>query len=165
MSIKHQGQKSFWKGKKLSEEHKQKILKNHRDISGKNNMSYNKDLSGKNNSFYGKKHTIESKNKMRLSKKGIKLSKIHCNNISNALKGKKHSLSRQVNESKGQNTTGFFRVSCKKSLTTKQGFYYVYSWYQDGKRYSESSVDMKKLEKKVKDKNLPWFKLDDYNEV
>lgn len=121
------------------------------------------DNSGKNNSFYGRKHTKESKQKMREAKIGKKLSQEHKNKISKKLKGRRHSLDRIVNETAPQNTTGYFRVSTSKAPSTKQGFTYNYSYTDNrGKRHYLHSVDIKKLEKKVKLKKLPWFKLEDY---
>lgn len=119
--------------------------------------------SGENNSFYGKRHTEESKRKMREAKLGTKLSEEHKNKISKTLTGKRHSLDRMVKECSSQSTTGYFRVSISKAPSTKQGFTYNYSYRdENGKRQYLHSVDIKKLEDKVRLKNLPWFKLEDY---
>ena len=69
--------------------------------------------------------------------------------------------SKQVREkiSKTMNSTGFFCVSKKKSCRVKQGFIYSYSYFEDGKRKNITSIDIKKLEKKVKEKGLDWKKL------
>ena len=69
--------------------------------------------------------------------------------------------SKQVREkiSKTMNSTGFFCVSKKKSCRVKQGFIYSYSYFEDGKRKNITSIDIKKLEKKVKEKGLEWKKL------
>lgn len=165
MRQKRLGKTSYWKGKKLSDEHKRKISINHHDVSGPNNPNYGKNFSGINNPFFGYKHTDEAKEKMRQKKIGKKLSDEHKRKISQANTGKKCLFNTQQKISKKQNTSGFFRVSIKKALSTKQGFIYTYSWYENGNRYSESSVDIKKLEKKIKNKKLPWFKLDDNNEI
>ena len=64
--------------------------------------------------------------------------------------------------SKTKNTTGYFRVHKSKNPECRQGFRYCYRYYDDnGKRHSIQSVDIKKLEKKVKAKGLEWFKLGD----
>ena len=59
-----------------------------------------------------------------------------------------------------KNTTGFYRVSQKKAPSYKQGFCYTYNYIDNnGKKKSISAVDLKKLEAKVKEKGLPWYKL------
>lgn len=64
--------------------------------------------------------------------------------------------------SKTKNTTGYFRVHKNKNPECRQGFRYCYRYYDDnGKRHSIQSVDIKKLEKKVKAKGLEWFKLEE----
>jgi hypothetical protein len=39
----------------------------------------------------------------------------------------------------------------------KQGFFWRYRYYEDGKQKSINSVDIKKLEEKVKMKGLLWI--------
>lgn len=68
-------------------------------------------------------------------------------NISN----KKKSLS--------HNTTGFRWVSKARSDKYSQGYYFIYFYQEDGKQKVITSVDIQKLEIKVKQKNLPWEKL------
>ncbi len=78
----HKGYK-YWKGKKFTEEHKRKIKESRRSYIGKNNP------------FYGKKHSEETKKKLRKSHKGKKFTEEHKKNISFSLlknppnKGKK----------------------------------------------------------------------------
>mgnify|MGYP004442680893 CR=1 FL=1 len=114
--------------------------------------------SGENNPFYGKQHSKEARKKMSKAKSG----KNH------PMYGKKHTPETKAKMSKAkcvQNTTGYFRVSKKKDSTCKQGFHYRYQYCENGKRHSISSVSLEKLEKKVKDKGLPWFKFEgDKNE-
>lgn len=142
------------KGKKLSEEAKQKMSK---AKSGENNPMFgkrhsedarkkmSKAHSGKNHHFYGKKLSEETRKKMSESHKGKKLSEEHKKNLS-----------------KAQNTTGYFRVSTHKCPKCKQGFTYVYEYDgEDKKRKQITSVNIKKLEKKVKQKGLEWFKLEE----
>ena len=134
-------------------------------MKGRNNPNYEKDFSKNKNPFFGKKHSQESKEKMRIAKLGKKFSTNHKENISKGLKGKKHSLKRQINKSKSQNTTGYFRVTKQVAKSAKNGYNYRYSYYdENNKRHFINSVDIKKLEKKVKSKGLPWIKLDDKNE-
>lgn len=65
--------------------------------------------------------------------------------------------------SEAKNTTGYFRVYKHKDSTCKQGFRFCYRYYEDGKRKSIESVDIEKLEQKVKDKGLPWYKIGGVN--
>lgn len=135
------GEKNYFYGKHLSEEHKRKISEGKR---------------GKNHHFYGKHLSEEHKKKIskRLEGRvpwnfGKKLSKEHIEKMSKNLSVKK-------------NTTGYYRVIKVKSKTTKQGFFWKYRWYnKDGKRKSLSSANIKNLEKKVKEKGLPWFKIEE----
>ncbi len=101
---------------------------------------------------YGFKHTPESKEK---------ISKAHSGE-NHPMYGKKHSEETRKKISEARNTTGYFRVNKNKNTKCRQGFYYRYIYPDnDGKRHSISSVDIKKLEQKVKEKNLEWFKLEE----
>lgn len=62
--------------------------------------------------------------------------------------------------SKAQNTSGYYRVSKKKDSCCKQGFYWRYRYYEDGKPKEIISVSLDKLEEKVKAKGLKWFKIE-----
>lgn len=66
---------------------------------------------------------------------------------------------RNRNISLYQNTTGFRWVSKIISDRYSQGYYFCYSYHENGKRKLLRSVDIKKLEVMVKQKNLPWEKL------
>ena len=72
---------------------------------------------------------------------------------------KHHSEESKLKTSKTMNTTGYFRVDKHKDKNCKQGFYWRYSYYENGKQKRISSVDIKKLEAKVKSKGLTWKKL------
>jgi len=61
------------------------------------------------------------------------------------------------------NTTGFYRVTMDKDETCNQGFTYTYQYYDGEKRRKISSVDILKLEQKVKSKGLPWKIIDEEN--
>ena len=88
---------------------------------------------------------------------------LHQSGENHRLFGKKHSKKTVINMSKAKNTTGIFRVY--KSLTNNvyQGFRwnYVCPAGEDGKRKVISSIDIQKLEKKVKAKGLEWIILDE----
>lgn len=114
-------------------------------ISGENNPMKNSEvrakISGENHPMYGKfgeehqcfghKRTQESKEK-----------------ISKAV-------------SKSLNTSGYYRVYKNNRKDYKQGFIWVYRYFKDGKRKSIYSVDIKKLEEKVRAKGLKWLKFDE----
>lgn len=150
-------------GKKHTPETKEKISKaksgNKHTLETREKMS--KAKSGENNPLYGKrgkesprfgcKHTSETKEKMSKAKSGE----------NNPMYGKKHTPEVKVKMSSFKNTTGYFHVSKAKTHKYKQGFYYRYQYCNDdGKRHAISSVSLEKLEQKVKDKGLPWFKLE-----
>lgn len=63
-----------------------------------------------------------------------------------------------ISLSKKSSTTGYYRVYKQKDSTCRQGFRYCYSYREDGKVKSIKSVDLKKLEEKVKAKGLKWIK-------
>lgn len=67
-----------------------------------------------------------------------------------------HSQESKQKMSEVQNTSGFFRVSKEEDPKCKQGFTWRYSYYQDRKKKSLYSIDLVKLEEKVKSKGLPW---------
>lgn len=74
---------------------------------------------------------------MRLKKQGIKL------------------------RGKSKNTSNYYRVHKKKEKRTKQGFTWVYSYYENNKQIRISSVNFETLKKKVQAKGLPWYKIND----
>ena len=51
---------------------------------------------------------------------------------------------------------GYYKIN-----TSKQGFRWRYEYFEDGKQKSIKSVDIEKLEEKVKAKGLLWRKFDD----
>lgn len=126
------------KGKKLSLKHKEKISKSKKGqkIKRKN------PVKGKAHPMFGKTHSKESIKKMSLSKKGKKLSN-----------------QTKIKISKKNNSTGYFRVTKVIDKTCKKNFRYVYQYYENKKHKKISSVDIKKLEKKVKEKGLIWKKI------
>lgn len=105
----------------------------------------------------GYKHSEESKQKMSKLKEGM------YNSENNPNYGKHHSEETinkiAIGASKSLNTSGYFRVYKCKDITCNQGFIWTYQYYEEGKRKKIRSVDIKKLENKVKAKNLEWFEL------
>ena len=70
---------------------------------------------------------------------------------------KGHSEKTKIKLSINKNTSGYFRVYKQKNKKYNQGFIWVYRYYDEtGKRKSIISVDIKKLEAKVKAKGLKW---------
>lgn len=124
-------------------------------LSGANNPNYGKPLnpitkmkisqsrkgkySGKNNPMYGKSHSIETRKK-----------------ISDSLLGNKLSSETKEKMSKSKNTTGFFRVTKQNSKSCKQGFRWMYQYYDGTKRKSLTSLDLDKLKEKVLSRGLEW---------
>ena len=73
--------------------------------------------------------------------------------------GKKHSEANRLKMSEIKNSCGYYRVYKNKDKNCKQGYIYTYQYYdEDNKRRSISSIDIKKLENKVKKKGLKWIK-------
>lgn len=58
-------------------------------------------------------------------------------------------------------TTGYFRVYKKAVNDCKQGFCYVYQYYENGKRKGIRRKTLKELECAVKQKGLKWEKFGD----
>ena len=106
----------------------------------------------------GKIFTQEHRKNLSEANKGRVVSQETRKKISEALKGKPHTQETREKISRALNTTGYYRVSKVKDKRKKQGFYYAYFYY-DGKQKYISSVNINKLEKKVKDRGLPWKKL------
>ena len=131
------------KGKTFSEETKKKISE----------------------SLKGKTFSEETKKKMSEARKGKTFSEETKKKISESLKGKTHSLETRKKISESQNTTGFYRVLKKKDNNCKQGFVWCYQYYDNNKRKSISSTDLKKLEKKVKKEELEWEIIDKENSI
>lgn len=85
--------------------------------------------------------------------------KHHMTGEKNPNYGKELSLEIKLNMSKHQNKTGYFRVSKEYGEQYKKGFRYRYIYLENGKRKEIKSVDIKRLEQKVKEKGLVWIKL------
>lgn len=132
-------------GYKHSKEIKKKISEANkgRKFSKKHKKNLSLSHKGKNNPFFGKHHSEKTKKK-----------------ISKANTGKHHSVATKEKMSKTKNTSGYYRVYKNKTKNCKQGFRWVYRWTdKNGKRKSLSNNNIKKLEKKVKEKGLIWEKI------
>lgn len=101
-------------------------------------------MEGENNPFYGKHHSLETRQK-----------------ISDANKGKKHTDESKLKMSIVKNTTGYFRVYKNKHPNCKQGFIWVYLYFEEGKQKRISSTKIEELKQKVLARGLEWRKIDD----
>ena len=72
------------------------------------------------------------------------------------LVGQKQSDIHKRNHSLAISNSGIRNVIKVNDNTCKQGFYWTYRWRDGDKRHSLSSVDLKRLEQRVKERNLPW---------
>lgn len=123
------------------------MLGRHHTEESKKRMSEVK--LGEQNPFYNKKHTEETKKLM---------SKNHADvsGENNPHYGKPREMKTKLKVSEKQNTTGYFRVIKAPCKQCKQGFRWRYTWREMGERKELSSVNIKDLEKKVKEKGLEW---------
>ena len=154
------------KGKHHSDETKKKIsekLKG-RVFSNETRKKMSDANKGKNNPNYGKHLSKETKRKISDSKKGKNNpnygkhhSDDHKKKLSEKLKGRIFSNEHKKRLSEVQNTSGYYRVSKNKCESCKQGFTWRYEYYENGKQKIITSVDIKKLENKVKEKGLDWY--------
>lgn len=99
---------------------------------------------GEKHHFYGKHHSKETKMKIKSSLQGRNLSK-----------------QTKLKISASKNTTGYFRVSKRIDKSCKQGFIWVYGYYENNNPKSIVSVSINKLESKVRAKGLDWIKFSD----
>lgn len=133
------------KGRVLSQETRRKISEANKGKVISQEMR--KKLSEINK---GKHHTLEARKKISEAEKGEK----------NHFYGKHFTEEHREKLSRARNKTGYYRVCKQKAKWATQGFNYNYYYYDDNKKRKRiSSVDINKLEKKVKDKGLPWKKL------
>lgn len=148
-------------GTKLSEETKRKISDS---------------IKGEKHPWYGRHHTEETKKKISDAHKGKIIPEDEKERLRNLCKGRKHSEETKqrireklkahhrteehcINISKAKNKTGYYNVSISKNKCVKQGWGYRYQYYdENGKKQSLFSVDIKKLEEKVKSKGYKWIK-------
>ena len=102
--------------------------------------------------------------------------RIHSNGENNPMYGKEFTNEHRLHLSEGQknrvrtekdkenfaikmNKSGYYMVSKMKEPRVTQGFIWRYQYYENGKRKAIKSIDLDKLEKKVKEKGLKWRRL------
>ena len=108
--------------------------------------------SGENHPFFGRKHTPETKQKLSKLMSGENHPFFGCH----------HTESTRLKKSRKMSSTGYYRVSKQIDKRCKQGFTWRYGYCDENhKPVSISSVDINKLEEKVKSKGLPWYKFKD----
>lgn len=129
----HYNKNSGGKNYKLSEESKEKIRKSQ---LGKNNSMYNKTPWNKN-----KKGVYSEETRKKMGAKNIRK---ECSDETRRKKSLK------------LNSSGYRNVYRKKCKTCKQGFRYVYQYTINNETIFISSINIKDLEKKVKERKLPW---------
>ena len=151
----------FGKGgcKGHTEESKKKISEAHK---GKTHSDETRKKISENNARYwkGKTRPEKTKRKMSEAQKGREVSNETKKKISEARKGKTRSDETKMKISEARNTSGYFRVTKHKNKNCKQGFIWIYRYSKNGKRKTISSVDIKKLEAKVKAKGLKWERIE-----
>jgi hypothetical protein len=82
-------------------------------------------------------------------------------NENNSMYGEHHSLESNVQMSMKRNNTGIFRVKKRFHSDYKQGFAWVYRYYDNYKAKELSSVSIVTLKEKVLAKGLDWIVLDE----
>ena len=100
----------------------------------------------------GYKHTEETIKKMSKPRPNM-------SGENHPMWNKEHTKESKIKMSESRNTVGFLNVYKQKSNDYKKGFTWKYVYTENGKRKIISSVDIKKLEEKVKAKGLEWRKL------
>ena len=86
-------------------------------------------------------------------------SKLHNTGENNPMYNKNHSEDVMVQMSKSKSSTNIFRVHKAKDKSTKQGFTWVYQYFEDHRRVKIRSVSLNKLKEKVLKKGLTWKEL------
>lgn len=138
------------KGRKMSDEQRKKISEN----------NIKRFQNKENHPMFGKHHSEEAKKKISEKNKGNEVPSERRLRISQKLKGRKMSEKQKKVLSKKKNIVGIYNVCKIYREDYKQGFFYLYYYYENGKRKSLKSVDLKKLEKRVLERGLPWIKID-----
>jgi len=109
----------------------------------------------------GRKLSEETKKKIIESNTGQTRTEEQKKKMSEAHKGKKLSEETKRRMSENKNITGYYRVCKHNHPHCKQGFQWQYNYSEDGKQKHINSVDIKRLEEKVKAKGLEWYKFEE----
>jgi len=101
---------------------------------------------GENHPHYGKPLSAETRKK---------IGEVHKDKV--IPKEMRKSISKKLSEK--YNTTGYYRVHIQHDKRYTQGFRWVYEYRIENKKQKISSVDLNKLEEKVKSKGLEWRRI------
>ena len=73
-------------------------------------------------------------------------------------RNRQQNLKKQIAISKKNTTTGYFRVHKEKNDSCKQGFIYIYSYYDEyGNKVRISRVSLYELKMFALNNRLPWY--------
>lgn len=73
-------------------------------------------------------------------------------------RNRQQNLKKQIVKSQKTNTTGYFRVHKEKNGSCKQGFIYIYTYYDgNGDKVRISRVSLHELKIFALENRLPWF--------
>ena len=128
--------------------------------NGKNLVhSCNKQVLEKIINKFFKNEKLKEEYKISDIKKEIK--KITIKKMSDRKGEKKKGWTKEAKRksSKKKNTTGYLYVGIMKDKKTKQGFRYRYRYRENKKTTAITAANLEVLEKRVKEKNLPWEKI------
>lgn len=135
----------------LNKEFPEGVVIHHNDGNKLNNEIWNliPMSNSEHSSIHSFPHTDETKKHLSEIKKGKKIGR--------------NSKQTLINKSKAVNPTGYFRVTIIPKLGTKQGFLWLYEFYDgDEEKYKRiTSVSLKKLKEKVLAKGLDWLIVDE----
>ncbi len=121
--------------------------------------------------FYGiivpKDYIVHHKNGNKLNNCILNLQLLHnkihskLHNIAekNPMYNKHHSENAMIQMSKSKSSTNIFRVHKAKDNTTKQGFTWIYQYFEGKRRVKIRSVSLEKLKEKVLARGLTWTQL------
>ena len=109
----------------------------------------------------GKACTVSKATRRKISeaRKGKTLTEEHKQKLSEVHKGKTLTESTKRKISETRNTSGYYRVTKHRNSDCKQGFTWEYQYYDNSKKKSIYRVNIKDLEKEVKARGLPWYKI------
>lgn len=84
---------------------------------------------------------------------------LHNTGENNPMYGKNHLYESMLQMSKSKTSTGYFRVCKEKDNRAKQGFRYVYQYFEGKRRVKIRSISLEKLKEKVLARGLTWQQL------